>query len=63
AFVSPQHGNFLAFEKNASTPARTDDMRELVETVQSAVRAKFGVELETEVVFWRRGEWRRGERP
>jgi len=56
AVVSPQHGNFLAFEKDANTPARPDDMRQLVENVQSAVRAKFGVELETEVVFWRRGE-------
>jgi UDP-N-acetylmuramate dehydrogenase len=56
AVVSPQHGNFLAFEKDANTPARTDDMRQLVENVQSAVRAKFGVELETEVVFWRRGD-------
>jgi UDP-N-acetylenolpyruvoylglucosamine reductase len=39
-----------------TAPSRTDDMRQLVEMVQDAVRAKFGVELETEVVFWRRGE-------
>jgi UDP-N-acetylenolpyruvoylglucosamine reductase len=31
-------------------------MRRLVEGVQAAVHAKFGVMLETEVVFWRRGE-------
>jgi UDP-N-acetylmuramate dehydrogenase len=64
ALVSPRHGNFLAFEPvftnesgaNITVPSRTDDMRQLVEMVQDAVRAKFGVELETEVVFWRRGE-------
>jgi UDP-N-acetylenolpyruvoylglucosamine reductase len=31
-------------------------MRRLVELVQDGVRRAFGVELETEVVFWRRGE-------
>ncbi len=68
AIVSPRHGNFLAFDKEwnigtdegsagaSSVASRTDDMRRLVEMVQDAVRAKFGVELETEVVFWRRGE-------
>jgi UDP-N-acetylmuramate dehydrogenase len=60
AVVSPRHGNFLAFERDseqpATAPARTDDMRRLVESVQAAVHAKFGVMLETEVVFWRRGE-------
>ncbi|MEY2796115.1 MAG: UDP-N-acetylenolpyruvoylglucosamine reductase [Planctomycetota bacterium] len=64
ALVSPRHGNFLAFEREytnesgekVNVPARSDDMRQLVEMVQDAVREKFGVELETEVVFWRRGE-------
>lgn len=56
AFVSTTHGNFLAFDRpTGGAPARTDDMRRLVERVQAAVAAKFGVELETEVVFWRRG--------
>ena len=55
AFVSPEHGNFLAFDLKAGG-ARTADMRALVGRVQDAVRARFGVELETEVVFWRRGE-------
>jgi UDP-N-acetylmuramate dehydrogenase len=64
ALVSPRHGNFLAFDREytnesgekVNVPSRSDDMRQLVEMVQDAVRAKFGVELETEVVFWRRGE-------
>jgi UDP-N-acetylmuramate dehydrogenase len=64
ALVSPRHGNFLAFEREytnesgekVNVPSRSDDMRQLVEMVQDAVREKFGVELETEVVFWRRGE-------
>lgn len=55
AFVSTEHGNFIAIEKNASG-ARTDDLRALVELIQERVRDGFGVELETEVVFWRRGE-------
>ena len=52
AFVSREHGNFLAVLPN--TP--TDDLRRLVELVQERVLAAHGVELETEVVFWRRGE-------
>jgi len=56
AFVSQEHGNFLAFDSVARQPSgRTDDMRRLVELVQERVQASFGVELETEVVFWRRG--------
>lgn len=55
AFVSSEHGNFLAFDLKAAG-ARTADMRALVERVQEQVRERFGVELETEVVFWRRGE-------
>jgi UDP-N-acetylenolpyruvoylglucosamine reductase len=31
-------------------------MRRLVERVQVEVLRRFGVELATEVVFWRRGE-------
>lgn len=52
AFVSKEHGNFLAVNPGAST----DDLRRLVELVQERVRSAHGVELETEVVFWRRGE-------
>lgn len=55
AFVSMEHGNFLAFDRNTGS-ARTADMVALVELVQERVRAQCGVELETEVVFWRRGE-------
>ena len=59
AMVSPTHGNFLVFDRNtAGATARTDDMRSLVERVQREVQAKFGVELATEVVLWRRGEWK-----
>jgi UDP-N-acetylmuramate dehydrogenase len=60
AVVSTTHGNFLAFDRpSASSVARTDDMRALVEQVQREVSSKFGVELATEVVFWRRGEYAR----
>ena len=52
AFVSPEHGNFLAVDKGA----RTDDLRALVERVRLAVLKTHSIELETEVVFWRRGE-------
>jgi UDP-N-acetylmuramate dehydrogenase len=59
AIVSPTHGNFLAFDRaTAGTLARTDDMRALVEKVQREVHARFSVELATEVVQWRRGEWK-----
>jgi len=55
AFVSMEHGNFIAIEKHAEG-ARTDDIRALVELIQERVLRESGVELETEVVFWRRGE-------
>ena len=55
AFVSMEHGNFIAIEK-MSAGARSDDIRALVEVIQERVIREFGVELETEVVFWRRGE-------
>jgi hypothetical protein len=55
--VAREHGNFLSFDRVDDRAAgRTDDMRRLVELVQDGVRRAFGVELETEVVFWRRGE-------
>ncbi len=52
AFVSTAHGNFLAVDKGA----RTDELHALVELVQTAVAKCCSVELETEVVFWRRGD-------
>lgn len=55
AFVSQEHGNFIAVDREGGG-ARTEDVRELVELVQRRVFERFGVELETEVVFWRRGE-------
>jgi len=55
AFVSVEHGNFIAIEKHAAG-ARTDDVRALVELIQDRVQRESGVGLETEVVFWRRGE-------
>jgi len=57
AFVSPEHGNFLAVDRgDGRGRGRTDDLRALVERVQDSVERAFGVRLETEVVFWRRGE-------
>lgn len=55
AFVSPEHGNFLAIDRGDGR-GRTDDLRELVAQVQDAVERSTGVRLATEVVFWRRGE-------
>lgn len=58
AFVSQEHGNFIAIDKIDGKPAgHTDDIRRVVEIVQERVRKEFSVELETEVVFWRRGEF------
>jgi UDP-N-acetylmuramate dehydrogenase len=58
AFVSQEHGNFIAIDKIDGKPAgHTDDIRRVVEIVQERVKKEFGVELETEVVFWRRGEF------
>lgn len=49
ASVSERHANFMVVEKNRATAA---DVIELVGRVQAAVRGRFGVELETEVVIW-----------
>jgi UDP-N-acetylmuramate dehydrogenase len=58
AYVSSEHGNFIAVDDKAATAstARTDDVRALVELIQETVERKHGVRIETEVVFWRRGE-------
>ena len=53
ARVSERHANFIINEKTATAA----DVRALIESIQSAVRAKFGVTLETEVKFV--GEWSR----
>ena len=57
AFVSKEHGNFIAVDGAAAAAgaARTDDVRALVEKIQDAVWKRHSVQLETEVVFWRRG--------
>lgn len=49
ASVSDVHGNFLT----ADPGGRAGDVIELIETVRSRVRDRFGVELENEVVVWR----------
>jgi len=56
AFVSAEHGNFIAIDRKAGAPARTDDLRELVDLIKTRVLDHAKVELHTEVVFWRRGE-------
>jgi UDP-N-acetylmuramate dehydrogenase len=61
AMVSNEHANFIAVDKRGEQSSsgrigRTDDVRALVELIQEKVAAKFGVDLQTEVVFWRRGE-------
>lgn len=58
AYVSSEHGNFIAVDDKAAAAgtARTDDVRALVELIQETVESKHGVRIETEVVFWRRGE-------
>jgi UDP-N-acetylmuramate dehydrogenase len=53
ARVSERHANFIINEKGASAA----DVRALIEQIQSAVRERFGVELQPEVKFV--GEWPR----
>ena len=52
ASVSTVHGNFLVVEEGCL--AR--DVIALMEQVRAAVKAKFGVRLDNEVVIWRRGK-------
>jgi UDP-N-acetylmuramate dehydrogenase len=47
ALVSPTHGNFIVNTGEATAA----DIRALVEACRTAVRAKFGVELENEIVY------------
>lgn len=48
AQVSDQHANFILCHKDCTA----GDVRALIEKMQLAVREKFGVELEREVVVW-----------
>ncbi|MBX3354910.1 MAG: UDP-N-acetylmuramate dehydrogenase [Phycisphaeraceae bacterium] len=52
AAVSDRHGNFIT----VSPGTRTIDLEALVRQIRERVLAESGIELETEVVFWRRGE-------
>jgi UDP-N-acetylmuramate dehydrogenase len=49
AMVSPVHANWLVVAPDATATCTTADLLGLVEVVQRAVRARFGVELELEV--------------
>lgn len=49
AAVSERHANFMVVNKDR---ARARDVLELIEIVRDAVRERFAVELETEVVIW-----------
>jgi UDP-N-acetylmuramate dehydrogenase len=48
AMVSDRHANFFVNTGSATSA----DMMELIDQVRERVRAKFGVELENEVIFW-----------
>lgn len=52
ASVSERHGNFIVVEDGATAA----DVIALIERVRTRVREHCGVELEQEVVVWRRGE-------
>lgn len=53
AVVSPEHANFLAIDRVGG--GRAEDVRALVEQIKERVLVHSGVQLQTEVVFWRRG--------
>ncbi|MCH8044857.1 MAG: UDP-N-acetylmuramate dehydrogenase [Planctomycetes bacterium] len=48
AMVSDRHANFIIADEGASS----DDVRRLIELVQSRVQERLGVELETEIEIW-----------
>jgi UDP-N-acetylmuramate dehydrogenase len=50
AYVSPQHGNFVAVKPGA----RSADIVELVRTIKARVLERHGIDLHTEVVYWSR---------
>jgi UDP-N-acetylmuramate dehydrogenase len=50
AYVSPQHGNFIAVKPGAHSA----DIVELVRQIVAKVRDRHGVDLRTEVVYWSR---------
>lgn len=51
AVVSHQHANFIACEAGA----RADEVIELLERIRAKVYEVHGIELQTEVAIWRRG--------
>ena len=46
--VSERHANFIIAEEAASS----EDVRRLIELVQSRVQERLGVELELEIEIW-----------
>lgn len=52
AAVSDRHGNFIT----VAPGTRSADIEALVQRIRARVRDACGIELDTEVVFWRRGE-------
>jgi len=52
AAVSDRHGNFI----KVSPGTRTADVEALIRLIRGRVRDSAGIDLDTEVVFWRRGE-------
>lgn len=48
AAVSDKHANFIVTEKGCTSA----DVRQLIELIQSKVKEKFDVELETEIEIW-----------
>lgn len=49
ARISEKHANWIV---NESRSARAADVRELIQLCQGEVQEKFGVPLQTEVIFW-----------
>lgn len=52
AVVSHQHANFIVCEPGA----RADEVIELLEQIRARVYEVHGIELQTEIAIWRRGE-------
>ncbi len=52
AMVSDQHANFIVAQPGASA----SDIRRLIDDVRTLVFQRHGIELESEVVVWQRGD-------
>ena len=52
AMVSDQHANFIVAQPGASA----SDIRRLIDDVRALVSQRHGIELESEVVVWQRGD-------